>query len=157
MTALLLLSHEWNDASNTLEKAQDITDEGISGTGAIVSTIDDYAKWIRSLIQKSTPLSAAGHAALIHPRIVVTPGAPGGRFTGADLYALGWLVGVYWGEGAAYHPGGLPGFMAYQIFFPDRKFGVVGMMNCTSSGGLYAPPWRLIEEAFNAPEKRENR
>ncbi|UKZ76461.1 hypothetical protein TrVFT333_004165 [Trichoderma virens FT-333] len=60
----------------------------VSGAGSVISNVLDYAKWIKSLIHQSGPLSAAVHKDIRAPR-VFWPGEPQNGYD-LELYGLGW-------------------------------------------------------------------
>ncbi|KAK8130957.1 beta-lactamase/transpeptidase-like protein [Apiospora sp. TS-2023a] len=74
-----------------------------SGAGAIVSTVLDYAKWIRCLANEAEPLSKAAHAAIKTPRI--TPMGTDKGWDGPGSYALGWMMNPYKGHTVYHHSG----------------------------------------------------
>ncbi|KAE8375543.1 beta-lactamase/transpeptidase-like protein [Aspergillus bertholletiae] len=102
-----------------------------TGTGAIVSQVLDYAKWLRAMIYKKAPISPEGHTSLIHPRTVVPnddsdtvyPPAP------YHLYALGWFVDTYRGQQLFWHSGSWAGFGIMVGFIPEKQFGFAMMGN----------------------------
>ncbi|KAJ5816494.1 Peptidase S12 Pab87-related C-terminal [Penicillium robsamsonii] len=102
-----------------------------SGAGAIVSSVVDYARWIRELIEKAGPLK--GHDSLTDPRTIY--------FQNDDLnlpapyhgYALGWVVDNYRGQHFYSHAGGWPGYGNWVGFVPEKKFGFVVMGNSSSA------------------------
>ncbi|PWY88225.1 beta-lactamase/transpeptidase-like protein [Aspergillus heteromorphus CBS 117.55] len=106
-----------------------------TGTGAIVSTVLDYAHWIRALIYQSPPLSPQTHRSLRLPRSVISaddwdgmlgpPAGPGGF----HLYSLGWFVDVYAGQQIYYHSGSWEGFGIMVGFLPGRGWGFAMMGN----------------------------
>ncbi|KAF5866740.1 hypothetical protein ETB97_009897 [Aspergillus alliaceus] len=66
-----------------------------TGTGAIVSNVLDYAKWLRALIYQAGPISREGHAAVVQPRSVISNDEQDTVYPPAPyhLYALGWHSG----------------------------------------------------------------
>ncbi|KAL8688595.1 MAG: hypothetical protein Q9218_005528 [Villophora microphyllina] len=126
----------------------------VSGAGAIISNVEDYAQWLRFLIDRSPPLSKAGHSELCQPRIIledqVLPG-----FTGVSAYALGWQVENYRGEPFISHSGGLPGFGALVGYLPNRNFGIVMMSNSAETSNIveYSLFLRLLDDYLGVPEK----
>jgi CubicO group peptidase (beta-lactamase class C family) len=98
----------------------------ISGAGSIITNVLDYAKWARAIFTKTTPLSKSGFEQWVTPRTLIPANEP---FTGFKAYALGWTMGVYKGERFYEHSGGLKGFGAELIIFPDREFAVVCLAN----------------------------
>ena len=106
-----------------------------TGTGAIVSTVLDYAKWLRTLIYKQGPISSEGYSQLLHPRTIISPSIAiqSDLMTPPDcayhLYALGWFVNNYHGHQFYWHSGSWPGFNIFVGFIPDMQFGLVLMGN----------------------------
>lgn len=127
--------YSW-DASTKTYVTEDLPDfPGVSGSGANISSVVDYAKWLRCMMTRSAPLSAAGHASLSQPRTVIsTPG--NNPYPGPNLYALGWFVDCYRGERIIWHSGGWTGFGSVMAFLPDRQWGFA-MMGNTSKTSNY--------------------
>jgi CubicO group peptidase (beta-lactamase class C family) len=126
-----------------------------SGAGSIVSNVLDYSKWLKALLNKSTPLSEAGHNAIRTPRTIdIEPGTP---FTGTLTYTLGWNFGVYHGHEFFMHEGGMEAFGAVIIFFPALKYGLVSFGNTgmTSNFVEEMMVFHLIDEKLKIP--REDR
>lgn len=100
-----------------------------TGTGAMVSTVLEYTKWLRALIYKSSPLSPVILDPLVTPRSIILPSEdtyPPGPY---HLYALGWFVENYAGEQFYWHSGSWPGFGIMVGFVPSREFGFAIMGN----------------------------
>ncbi|KAE8407917.1 beta-lactamase/transpeptidase-like protein [Aspergillus pseudonomiae] len=102
----------------------------LSGAGCMISNVVDYAKWLRYMMAQSGPLSRAGHAALVSPRVVSMTGATN-LFPGPHLYALGWRVDSYRGQTIVWHTGSIGGFGSVMMFLPGRDWGLVVMGNST--------------------------
>ncbi|KAF9875984.1 putative penicillin-binding protein [Colletotrichum karsti] len=130
--------------------------ELVSGAGGIISNVLDYSRWIQSLIGEQPPLSKAGHKAIKTPRMV--SGEVDDVFLDvAQSYALGWLTSSYKGRRLWSHNGGIDGFGAEVIFFPDEGFGVVTLGNTASSSNAAGQIllWHLIDEKLGvAPADR---
>ncbi|KAI9742541.1 MAG: hypothetical protein M1818_003681 [Claussenomyces sp. TS43310] len=107
---------------------------GVSGAGAIISNVLDYAKWLRCMMTRSAPLSPAGHASIVEPRMVAAS-AGSNTFPGTHLYALGWYVDMYRGETVIWHAGGWTGFGSVMAYLPNRQWGfaMVGNTSKTSN------------------------
>lgn len=107
------------------------------GAGCVLASAGDYAKFVRCLIQRAAPLSAAAHKALVEPRTIEeVPDAeliPG--HSDVVLYALGLYRDTYRGSTLMTHAGAVPGFKAAMAFLPAKEWGVV---ICTNSNlGTY--------------------
>lgn len=121
---------------------------GIEPAGALVSSVNDYAKWILALLkvantkdnekEQSTDKSIISHELwkeLTTPRIHLTSVPPDSSVTLArpnshaipSSYCLGWVVDPYMypGETMICHSGGMPGFSTLVTMLPDRDIGIV--------------------------------
>ena len=91
--------------------------------GALLSTAGDLAAWTRRL-HTAPPISPASFRAMTTPPLI------GGKATG---YGMGMGVGDLGGHRLFFHGGGLPGFDAQAIYFPDDDLTVVVL--CNTDGG----------------------
>ncbi|KAJ6066050.1 hypothetical protein N7499_012124 [Penicillium canescens] len=126
----LAKGYTWDVGSDTYVAEPYMTDEAVTGAGAMVSNVHEYTKWLRTMIYQTGPISPEGHAALIQPRTVITdmsdlvaPPAP------HQLYALGWFIHSYRGEPLYWHSGSLAGFGIMVGFLPSKRFGFAMMSN----------------------------
>ncbi|KUI70042.1 Protein flp [Cytospora mali] len=142
--------HMWDEEANSFKTLPVWDDLGLSGAGAMVSSVADCAEWIRALVEQKAPISSKGYEALTSAHMILKPKSP--RFTGPVCYGLGWYVAVYRGERVLYHPGGLIGSVASLIILPDRKLGVAGMCNITNEEALDAAMWHIIDEHLEVPK-----
>ncbi|KAE8315802.1 beta-lactamase/transpeptidase-like protein [Aspergillus transmontanensis] len=102
-----------------------------TGTGAMVSNVLDYAKWLRAMIYKKAPISPEGHTSLIHPRTVISKDDKDTAYPPAPyhLYALGWFVDTYRGQQLYWHSGSWAGFGIMVGFIAEKQFGFAIMGN----------------------------
>lgn len=133
----------------------------VTGAGSVISNVLDYALWIRALLTRSAPISAAGYQSLLTSRSILEKGTPGqpSPFTGPETYALGWFTGTYHGYEFFTHSGGMEAFGAELIFFPDLGdgYGVVSLGNTASTSNAVEERlmWELVDEKIGVPvEKR---
>ena len=122
----------------------------LSGAGGIISNVLDYAKYVRSMIRKSGPLSEVGYDEVLEPRSIMPNVVP--QFKLQMMYSLGWMCGVYRGERVFLHPGGLDGMTSAMIFLPDRDWGVVAFCNALS-WGQEELAWKLIDDLLSVPQE----
>lgn len=148
----------WWDYSNTFSQGGfgEVPFAGLdeaSGAGAVVSTVLDYAKWIRCLANEAKPLSKAAHAAIKTPH--TTPVGTGKGWDGPGSYALGWMVNPYKGHTVYNHGGGMEGYGAEVFFLPDLGYGVVTLANTamTSNFAGRALAWKLINDKLGVVEE----
>ncbi|KAH7021025.1 beta-lactamase/transpeptidase-like protein [Microdochium trichocladiopsis] len=134
---------------------------GGSGAGGIVSSVADYALWVRCLLQESGPLSEACHRAITTPRIIMQANVDGSTdkqngYDGPLSYALGWFAGTYRGHRVYAHSGGMEAYGTEVYFFPDLKFGVVTMANTAVTANCLGAvlAWKLIDDKLEVPQKQ---
>ncbi|KAL1895502.1 hypothetical protein Sste5346_005311 [Sporothrix stenoceras] len=126
--------------------------EGVlGGAGAVISTVTDYAKYLRCIMRKTEPLSKAGHTALRTPRSLMPGMLP--QLTKQMLYSLGWMLTTYHGEDVMLHPGGIEGMTATMILFPEREWGVLVFSN-SDGPGRETLAWHLIDEMLEVPQDK---
>ncbi|PYH45915.1 beta-lactamase/transpeptidase-like protein [Aspergillus saccharolyticus JOP 1030-1] len=126
----LVKGYTWDPTTNRHVQRPYMDYAPTTGTGAIVSNVLDYAKWIRTLIYQGAPISRVGYRELLFPRTVIGGwediNVPPGQF---HLYALGWFVDNYHGEQLYWHSGSWEGFGIMVGFVPSKKFGFAMMGN----------------------------
>ncbi|OQE46925.1 hypothetical protein PENCOP_c001G05380 [Penicillium coprophilum] len=106
----------------------------ISGAGAIISSVEDYAKWVHALLnQTGTNLSSESWKAIWTARTLIPNSEP---FLAPMAYALAWNRYVYHGVEIITHDGGIDGFGAEIVMIPSLKYGVVTMANSTYSSNF---------------------
>ncbi|KAK0707492.1 hypothetical protein B0H67DRAFT_685799 [Lasiosphaeris hirsuta] len=110
----------------------------VSGAGLIISSIRDYALWVKSQLEESGPLSKAAHAALREPKMTEGPGR--GAWDPSPAYASGLVLG----------------FGTAVFFLPDDGFGLVTVGN-TDLGATVAGEvllWKLVDDRLGVPEEK---
>lgn len=112
------------------------------GAGAIYSSVNDYALWIKAFLDAadpnvpsnaSSPITQSVFRDMTTPRAII-PGIVGGQdqdfgFMTPALYALGWMTVQILGETIVTHSGGQTGFGANVYMLPARGLGIVTMGN----------------------------
>lgn len=108
-----------------------------AAAGAIVSSVNDMAKWLRCQLNGGK----VGESQLIDPVVLAetrTPHAliaqsaearalfPRRHFT---TYGLGWALEDYGGRLVASHTGGVDGMLTLATFLPEEQFGLVILSN----------------------------
>ncbi|KAK5128678.1 hypothetical protein LTR85_000011 [Meristemomyces frigidus] len=133
----------------------------VSGAGWVISTADDYAKWMRCWLHlpstsgntSASPLTADMIKELWKPRSIVPQSdhdsAP---FDGIMTYGLGWFVCTYKGRMVYWHPGGLTGAGSLVVLVPDIQWGVTFFTNGDNGGGkLKGLAVELLDRALGVP------
>ncbi len=150
----LSTGYSWNSKKEEFETMPLSPVTEYSGTGAVVASIADYAKWMSCLINETEPFSKAVHAEIKTQRIIssATPG------NGADIktYGLGWQRTVYHGHGLFMHSGATVTHGCEIFFLPDLKFGVVAAGNTPRNSNFCAMAiaYKLFDEKIQVPKER---
>ena len=154
-----------NDATTKFTKTTDdagyyvpepwINLAGIGAAGSIVSSVDDYAKWVAAILKASRPpekdkqeksedsskpvITYDLWKELTSPRSFMYPmmsfsdvnPLPPNPHLSTTAYALGWFLdsNIFPGHVVVKHGGGLPGFGSDVSMLPSHKFGVVSVGN----------------------------
>ncbi|HLH56470.1 MAG TPA: serine hydrolase domain-containing protein [Verrucomicrobiae bacterium] len=101
-----------------INRDYDLTD--VFSAGALVSTIDDLAKWNRSLDE----------ATLLKPEILQQAWTPSRLNNGeATRYGFGWRIETFEGHSNIGHAGATSGFSASIQRFPDEHLAVILLTN----------------------------
>ena len=93
----------------------------ISGAGNTISSVLDYAKWLRAFIEQDGPMSKWGFSELRRPRALVTLPGEGWPWDGHSAYSMGWIISVYKGWEVLYHGGGTDGFGTHVLYVPRKR------------------------------------
>ncbi|PLB47175.1 putative penicillin-binding protein [Aspergillus steynii IBT 23096] len=126
----------------------------VSGAGAIISNVNDYAKWAAtSLRQNSRFYSPAGYSSIFTPRTLVPYQKPWSK---PSAYALAWYTDVYNGVEIVWHDGGIDGFGAEIALIPSLDFAVITMANTTYSSNYAgtALVYHLIDNKLGLPSTK---
>ncbi|KAE8450774.1 hypothetical protein EG329_005687 [Mollisiaceae sp. DMI_Dod_QoI] len=121
-----------------------------AGAGNVISSVLDYAKWARAIMDKKTPLSAASLEELFHPRTIMPFEEP---YLVSRMYSLGWQTGIYHGHRFYEHAGGMNAFGTELILFPDKKFSVIAFANTAGTSNFVEQmlAFQLIDDKLGVP------
>ena len=159
--ASLAEGYLWLNRTQEYRSASYMDSDAVSGAGAIISNVLDYAKWLQCMMNTAAPLSSAAHNTLHFPRINLPPSAvehAGYRgvhgFRGVHGYALGWFISNYRGEDMIWHPGGLSGFATMMAYLPRRQWGFTILTNAGESGvtAHQILSYELLDNLLRTPE-----
>ncbi|KAJ3494858.1 hypothetical protein NLG97_g3807 [Lecanicillium saksenae] len=151
----LAAGYYWDfEAKKFVEMRLDSTRES-GGAGLVISTVADYTKWARCLLDQTAPFSKATHAEIRKPRML-TDMAEGGKMGDGDLtYGLGWMKKTYHGEVVIKHGGTEMAYSTQLYTIPRLRYAVIAMSN--SGAGNAAEDevvWRLIEDKLGVPQEQ---
>ncbi|KAF5857032.1 hypothetical protein ETB97_006386, partial [Aspergillus alliaceus] len=122
----------------------------LSGAGCMISSVVDYAAWVRCMMRGGV-LSERAREALTAPRIVCE--GPTNLFPGTHLYGLGWRVDGYRGQRVVWHTGSIAGFGSVVMFLPGVEWGVVIFGNATVRSNMMQQVlyMYLLDEMLGTP------
>lgn len=129
--------YDWNEASESYTTVKLIQVPEAQGCGSIFTSVNDYIKWVRAMMNQEPPISEEIYRGLIRPRIIEDPdnNAPEwGEHASPGLYAAGWSTLYKNGHQIVYHNGGVSGFGSIHFFLPEFKFGGVAVGNSNAAG-----------------------
>lgn len=146
----LAAGYVWNEAAGNYMPVDYMELADFSAAGAVISTVKDYVKWVRCLLDKSAPLSEKTHLDIQKPRMFLDEdgGATGDKMA-ATLYGLGWLRTTIYGRTTFFHPGGMHAYGAEVFWLPEVKFGVVTFGNTALSSN-----WQQLDVVYRLIEKK---
>lgn len=148
----LASGYYWDLDEEKFKEVPHMTLVEISGAGSVFSNALDYARWVKSLLHQSGPLSENVHQDIRSPRTLWDANlAPGYDLM---LYGLGWVRTLHKGHVVYTHSGGVTGFGSQVYWFPEAKYGVVVFGNTAMSQfPEEAIAWKLIDDKLGIPEK----
>ncbi|KAF3480030.1 beta-lactamase [Arthroderma uncinatum] len=98
------------------------------GAGQIITTANDYAKWVKAMINREGPITEEIYQSLTKARIEQDPSEVG-DLEHSLYYCLGWQAQKYCGYTIVSHDGGDYGSQCDHFFIPELKFGGVVFCN----------------------------
>ena len=143
----------WNNNTQAYVTSPWIDAIVLSGAGAVISNVLDYAKWIRCHMDKLPPLSSVAYDSFRQPRTVIIP-TENRAMSGPDMYSLGWFMSNYRGESLIWHDGGIPGFGATMGYLPGRRWGFALMGNTALTTNIAARilTFELLDNFLGTPQ-----
>jgi CubicO group peptidase (beta-lactamase class C family) len=128
----------WNEDHYLPEPYPNV--DAIAGAGATISSVNDYALWIQTLLNAgsndSSPISDAIYRDITTSRAIMNdiPGA--GDPSLPPLYTLGWFVAMLGSHKLVTHSGSVTGFGANVYLLPEEGLGIVTMANTMGSSNV---------------------
>ncbi|KAH7157369.1 beta-lactamase/transpeptidase-like protein [Dactylonectria estremocensis] len=107
------------------------------GAGSIVTSVNDFAKWIQALMNCKSPINEQIYQGLIRMRSFVNPNARRLKpYSSPAVYGAGLEVHYYRGHMVVGHNGMVDGFGSRFFFLPGFNFGAVIVGNSTGAGPI---------------------
>lgn len=144
----------WREESNNYATVERQYSPEAVGAGLVVTSVNEYIKWVKALMNKEPPISEEVYDGLIKPRSFASAENADELepFTSPDLYGAGLQSRYYRGYLIISHDGRDPGVSSRHFFLPQIKFGGVILGNSASAGGVLEVLSReLIDEALEIP------
>ncbi|KAH7319727.1 putative penicillin-binding protein [Stachybotrys elegans] len=141
----LAAGYVWDEQEKSFQTVPFMAGDENSGAGAIMSNVQDYAKWVKCLLHEAAPFPKEVHKDIRTPRMLAQ--LPADAFD-VTLYGLGWMRTTYQGHVVYMHSGGMHAYGAFVAWLPEIKYGVVSFGNTalTSNAVEEILTWHLISE-----------
>ncbi|TQV93740.1 penicillin-binding protein [Cordyceps javanica] len=149
----LAAGYYWDpEAKKFVEMVLDSTRDS-GGAGLVISTVSDYTKWARCLLDQTAPFSKAAHADIRKTRMLM---GDDDKATGdGDMtYGLGWMKKTHHGEVVWMHGGTELAYSTQLYLIPRLRYAVVTMANSgLANSAENELVWRLIEDKLEVPQE----
>ncbi|KAI0137716.1 beta-lactamase family protein [Hypoxylon sp. NC0597] len=124
------------------------------GAGSIITSANDFIKWVKALLHREGPISEKVYQGLIRLRSFPNPGMRRlKRFQSPDFYAAGLEIFWYRGYMVVGHDGCIPGFGSRFFFLPELGFGAALVGNSRGANAVIGALSRqLINAVLKVPE-----
>ncbi|RGP76732.1 hypothetical protein FLONG3_5172 [Fusarium longipes] len=117
----------WDETKKRYMPIPFLPTDVVSGAGAIISNVTDYAKWIRCLLRQQEPLSQVVHNDIRKPRVIHN--AEPARGMDVSLYGLSWWRTTIRGHVVYWHSGSVVSHGALVYWLPELDYGVAILAN----------------------------
>ncbi len=145
--------YAWDSKNEEFVRIEYMNVTEVSGAGGVLSSVNDYAKWARCLVNSAAPLAEEVHADIRTPRFVMNPQPSDG--VDVTLYGAGWMRTTFHGRVLYHHSGGMHAYGAEVFWLPDVKFAVVTFGNTaiTSNAVQEVLIYRLLEDRLGIADE----
>lgn len=150
----LATGHYWDKTESTYHAIQSSDCEEGQGAGSIITSIEDFIKWVKAFINHEGPINEKLYQGLVRGRTLKNPYARRLKpHSTPAVYAAGLEVHYYRGSMVVGHDGTVPGFTSRFFFMPDLKFGAAILTNSSDAGPLTSILAReLMDQVLQVPE-----
>ncbi|KAI0427836.1 beta-lactamase family protein [Xylaria sp. FL1042] len=145
--------HTWDKKNETYIGFEPSDSPESQGAGSIMTTVNDYIKWVKALMNKEHPIDEEVYKGLIKMRTFASRD-PEDRepLTSPTVYAAGLEIFYYRGYVVIGHDGSVCGFGSRHFFVPELKLGGAIFGNAGNADDVATILSReLIDEALGVP------
>ncbi|MGX1305988.1 CubicO group peptidase (beta-lactamase class C family) [Amorphus suaedae] len=142
------VGHRWTPDGTVEVPFTDLFPYNVDGAGAINSTVEDMAQWLRLQLGDGTVegrqiVSAQNLAATRTARIGINE---------ENAYAMGWALQQTANGEIVWHNGGTLSFGAFVGFLPSKDIGIVVLTNAANVGFPDAVGLWMLDRVLGNPE-----
>jgi CubicO group peptidase (beta-lactamase class C family) len=149
---VLSYGYSYNELTGEMGQ-QPWMDTELVGAGMIISSVDDFVKYVRAMISYGLPMTKDMQARLTAP-LMLQPRPALFTNSSAVSYAMGWDVQTYRGRTIYHHTGGIPGHTSFLIFSRELNWGAVFLTNSDSGDNVaYAVAQHLLDDMLDVPDE----
>lgn len=144
-------SYIWEEKKSQYKEIPILQTPEDQGAGSILTSVNDYIKYVKAILNREGPFTEEVYKGLIKPRICENPEDDAiDPFTSWTMYAAGFETYYYRGHLVVQHDGRINGFGSTLFFMPQLNFGGVVFGN---SGSATSPANFLGRELMDAALK----
>ncbi|GAP92347.1 putative beta-lactamase family protein [Rosellinia necatrix] len=149
----IAMGHEWDKKTESYTSFEALESPEAQGAGSIMTTVNDYVKWVKALMNQEHPIDEEVYKGLVRNRMIVSPDVEDPEpLTSPLIYTAGMEIFYYRGYAVIGHDGGVPGFGSRYFFVPDFKFGGALFGNSGGAGDVATILSReLIDAVLGVP------
>ncbi|KAH7175380.1 beta-lactamase/transpeptidase-like protein [Dactylonectria macrodidyma] len=146
--------YHWYKDKSTYQAFQSPDCPESQGAGSIITSVNDFVKWIQALMSRKSPINEKIYQGLVQTRSFVNPNSRHLKpYYSPAVYCAGLELYYYRGHMVVGHNGMIDGFGSRFFFVPGFKFGAVIVGNSTGAGPIGTIVVRdLIDELLQIPE-----
>ncbi|KAL1871518.1 hypothetical protein Plec18167_007078 [Paecilomyces lecythidis] len=146
--------YSWDNDSKKYIEFQTPNCPEAQGAGSIITSVNDYIRWVKAMMNHEGPITKEIYKGLIKSRTLQNPDAENlWPLTSPTIDAAGWEIYYYRGYMVVSHDGGVPGFGTTHFFLPHFEFGGAIFGNSTEGGIVAEIVMReLIDEVLKVPQ-----
>lgn len=141
--------YRWDKADSTYRGLETPDCPEGQGAGSIISSVNEFIKWVKALINREDPINQRIYEGLTRMRAFVNPNATKRKqYTSPVAYAAGLDIYYYRGHMVAGHNGVISGSASRFFFLPDFEFGSVIIGNSDGANSVASILARRLIDNF---------